>query len=286
MGEHAEDRAAIDVAIVVATLTIAAIGRDAASGQTEMRLIELRADRRIVFVDVEDDGSGPGDFALIDRDRCWMRPRKRAWERSTGTAWSSTRVEGKRLWRCSALLRLEDGQLMLEGLDLEGPGESAFAVLGEPGRTATRARTPNADGYRDRDRDRDASRELRSVRPNASRRVTWGSAAPPKEEVEHREHRRGATGPPDRTAGAAGSGVIHGPLVAPEPERVPMPLEPAECVPDERATPGRRCLVPRAPDRLARLGALGSAGPPSVTSGRELPTTLGAVGADASGLRT
>ena len=132
MGEHAEDRAAIDVAIVVTTLTIAAIGRDAASGQTEMPLVELRADRRIVFVDVEDDGSGPGDFALIRGPLL-----DETQEARVGTVyWNcmvQRRVEGKRLWRCSALLRLEDGQLMLEGLDLEGPGESAFAVLGGTG---------------------------------------------------------------------------------------------------------------------------------------------------------
>ena len=34
------------------------------------------------------------------------------------------------LWRCSYLLELAAGDLMIEGLDPRGPGSSKFAVLG------------------------------------------------------------------------------------------------------------------------------------------------------------
>jgi hypothetical protein len=79
------------------------------------------------------------------------------------------------LWRCSYLLELAAGDLMIEGLDPRGPGSSMFAVLGGTEGYPTAAGDAEPRGHTHADRDVPARGGLRTNLRHRSARSWTGS---------------------------------------------------------------------------------------------------------------
>jgi hypothetical protein len=122
--------------VVLAALAIAVMSTSTASGQTDIHVILRAADQHVALVDVRGDG------VLRQGDRVALR----------GPVLDETETEGvgrthwdcvvqrrisaspdSGLYQCDAILSLEDGTIILEGLDPAGAGASAFAVVGGTG---------------------------------------------------------------------------------------------------------------------------------------------------------
>lgn len=106
-----------------------------ASGQTALHVVFGPQDRITdVFVDVHNDGLRLGDRAsargpLVDE----------AQTERLGTAYLECIVHrriidpDRGLWNCNYVLELEDGDIVLQGLDPRGPGVYEMSVLGGTG---------------------------------------------------------------------------------------------------------------------------------------------------------
>ena len=130
-------RSRIGVAILILILTITggAFMATAASGKQALHVvIGPLDDSSVSIVDVHRDGLRLGDRiaargALLDESQ----------EDRVGTAYLQCLVHRRiidpdqGLWNCNYVLKLDDGNIMLQGLDPRGPGEYEVAVLGGTG---------------------------------------------------------------------------------------------------------------------------------------------------------
>lgn len=99
-----------------------------ASGQTEIHVIATYG--RVTAVDVHEDGElGPGD-PYVARGPALDAT---GTDRVGSVYWDcmiERAIDGDGRGVCDAVLKLEDGEIMLRGLDPEGAGEAPLAVLG------------------------------------------------------------------------------------------------------------------------------------------------------------
>lgn len=121
--------------LATAAVLVATFGATVASSQTEMHLIAGYS--RVTLVDVHEDGTmGPGDF---------IAARGPAFDETGETRLGSVywdcmvqrALDGDGLNVCDTVLKLEDGLIMLRGLDPQGAGEAPFAVTGGTGTYST-----------------------------------------------------------------------------------------------------------------------------------------------------
>ena len=116
------------VVAVVAVMGTATAGNSTAS--TELDLVIQPEGGASSFEDVEHDGPTIGD-SVVARGPLWEGDTQvgRFFLDCTVV---SNKLAGtdKGLWRCTYLLELPDGDLIIEGLDPRGPGSSYFAVTG------------------------------------------------------------------------------------------------------------------------------------------------------------
>jgi hypothetical protein len=119
--------------VVLATLGVALIGATAASGQGQVHVVLPAGSLKTRFLDFRRQGLRLGDRVaahgpLLDESRTTH----------VGTAYIDCLVQrritdGSGLYDCTYVLELQDGQLVLQGLDPRGPGVASFAVLGGTG---------------------------------------------------------------------------------------------------------------------------------------------------------
>lgn len=128
-------RAKIRVALVLAVSTVLAglIGMSAATGQTVLHLVVSGDTQKVREVDQHGDGLRLGDRAAA------RGPLTEADRTQVGMAYADCmvhrRIRGPEagLWTCTYVLDLEDGDLIVKGLDPRGPGTYEMAVLGGTG---------------------------------------------------------------------------------------------------------------------------------------------------------
>ena len=123
----------LPLVLAISTLAAGVIGMSAAAGGTALHVV-MRADtQKGRIIDHYEDGLRLGDRVaargpLTDEDgtevgmgygNCTVE--RRIWDSTTG------------LWNCTYVLELEDGDLILQGLDPRGPGVYEIAVLGGTG---------------------------------------------------------------------------------------------------------------------------------------------------------
>jgi len=121
---------ALMVAFVLG-VTVVVLGADRASGQADVHVLMPAAEGRGSIIDVVGGpGLSIGDGVASRGPLVDTQSREPA-----GSVYFECTVmrrigleEG--LWRCSYLLRLAEGAIVLEGLDPRGMGASTFAVLG------------------------------------------------------------------------------------------------------------------------------------------------------------
>jgi hypothetical protein len=123
------------VGLVVLAVGIGAmVGVTPASGQRSIHVISGPG-ARVNFVDYHDDGLNMGDYLAARGPLLDPADRSRV-------GWTSSQcfvvehVEPARnvgLYQCRYLLKLEDGNILIEGLDPHGPSKTVFAVVGGTG---------------------------------------------------------------------------------------------------------------------------------------------------------
>jgi hypothetical protein len=126
----------IVVALVVLTVTAGVMATTmAANGQGSLHVVLPASTLKFKFVDFGKDGPRLGDRLanhgpLLDETRTTR----------VGKAFSDCLVQRRiednpfrGLFDCEYVLKLQDGNLVLRGLDPHGPGSSGFAVLGGTG---------------------------------------------------------------------------------------------------------------------------------------------------------
>ena len=126
-------RLGIPLVLVTSGLLVGLIGMEAATGQTVLHFVLPADTQRVQTIDAFEDGLRLGDRAaargrLNDSDGT-----------EVGKAYADCTVQrhikdnGTGLWNCTYVLELEDGDLILQGLDPRGPGAYEMAVLGGTG---------------------------------------------------------------------------------------------------------------------------------------------------------
>ena len=124
-------RTAVPLVLVMSTLLAGLIGMRAATGQTVLHLVLPAETQKIRDVD---------GFGLRMGDRLAARgPLNDSGGTKVGTAYAdcavARRILGPEtgLWNCTYVLELDDGDLVIQGLDPRGPGTYEMAVLGGTG---------------------------------------------------------------------------------------------------------------------------------------------------------
>jgi hypothetical protein len=125
-------RLGITVCLVLLAITGGVLMTTSASGQTVVHVVSRPA--RVAFFDVHRDGLRLGDRIasrgpLLDESQT----------NRVGTAYQQCLVHrriidpDRGLWNCNYVLKLADGEIVLQGLDPRGPGVYEMAVLGGTG---------------------------------------------------------------------------------------------------------------------------------------------------------
>ena len=137
-------RAVIPV-LVLGAVTAGLFGATGARGQTAVHVFMPAEGLRTRFIDFRHDGgalrpafAGPFGMALGDRAAARGQLFDAAQTQRMGTAHFECVVQRRitpdsGLYRCTYLLKLDDGDIVLEGLDPAGAGASDFAVVGGTG---------------------------------------------------------------------------------------------------------------------------------------------------------
>jgi hypothetical protein len=124
--------------LLVVPVTVV-IGAATASGQSDIHVVLDGRTATLAFLDLRGDGDQlslgdalAGRVALTDAsgDRVG-----KAYQHCEVVAHIAGPTGG--MYRCSYVLHLEAGNIMLEGLDPHGPGRSLFAVMGGTGSYST-----------------------------------------------------------------------------------------------------------------------------------------------------
>jgi hypothetical protein len=128
-------RAAV-ATFVLALLAAGMIGGEMATAQGDVHVVMLFDSVTERFVDLDDDGR------LELGDRVEARAKlfdPASTDEKVGRAFGTCLVERRitpgvsGLWRCTYLLKLEEGTIILDGLDPAGPGVYELAVTGGTG---------------------------------------------------------------------------------------------------------------------------------------------------------
>lgn len=126
----------LPLVIVLTTLLAGLIGMSGATGQTVLHLVVPADSQKVREFDQYGDGLRLGDRATA------RGPVTDAEGTKVGTSYVDCvvhrRIRGPEagLWNCSYILDLEDGDLILHGLDPRGPGTYEMAVVGGTGQYA------------------------------------------------------------------------------------------------------------------------------------------------------
>lgn len=126
-------RVGVPLVLVMSMLMAAVFGMRAATGQTVLHLVLPADTQKVREINHYGNGLGLGDRAaargrLTDADGA-----------TAGTAYADClvhrRIKGPEtgLWNCTYVLELDDGDVVLQGLDPRGPGTYEMAVLGGTG---------------------------------------------------------------------------------------------------------------------------------------------------------
>lgn len=126
-------RVGVTLVLVASTLLAGLIGMRPAAGQAVLHLVLPASTQTARFIDHHDDGLRLGDRvaargSIMDADGT-----------AVGMAYGDCLVHRRirdavtGLWNCTYLLDLDDGDLILQGLDPRGPGSYEMAVLGGTG---------------------------------------------------------------------------------------------------------------------------------------------------------
>jgi hypothetical protein len=125
----------IVIPLVVLAVTGGVLTTTTASGQSVLHVVSgPQQDIRVAFFDANRDGLRLGDRIasrgpLVDESQTDR----------VGTAYHQCLVHkriidpDRGLWNCNYVLKLADGDIVLQGLDPRGPGEYEMAVLGGTG---------------------------------------------------------------------------------------------------------------------------------------------------------
>lgn len=124
----------VSLSLVISALATAALAAHHAGAQSDVHVVWPSATTKLTFLDFEHDGLRLGDRLasrgpLVDETQ------------TTQVGYAHLECVVMRritdapsgLYRCSYLLKLADGDLIIEGLDPHGPGTYTFAVLGGTG---------------------------------------------------------------------------------------------------------------------------------------------------------
>ena len=124
---------AVPLVLIMSALLAGLIGMRAATGQTVLHLVSPSNSLKARFVDHDGDG-------LRQADRIAAHgPLTDTGGTRMGTAYADCvvsrhiRNEVTGLWNCTYVIDLDDGDLVLRGLDPRGPGVYELAVLGGTG---------------------------------------------------------------------------------------------------------------------------------------------------------
>jgi hypothetical protein len=122
----------VAVGITIAVLAGAWWGAGTASGTTSIHLVYGPGGRN-AFLDQNRPGLYLGD-SLAGRGPLLDPTTNQRVGSSYATCWvARTLIHNRGLYDCTYLLKLEDGTIILHGLDPHGPGSSPFAVTGGSG---------------------------------------------------------------------------------------------------------------------------------------------------------
>jgi hypothetical protein len=130
-------RMAMAVAVALLAVVLGGVVRTATAGPspatTEIAVVVTSDTQATTFLDFFGDGRTQGDRLvsrgpLYDLDDHWVGRVK-----GECVVVSNKLTATTGLWRCSYLLELPDGDLVVEGLDPRGPGEYTMAILGGTG---------------------------------------------------------------------------------------------------------------------------------------------------------
>jgi hypothetical protein len=128
-------RLSIAISLVILAISGGVVMATMARGQTVVHVVfGAQEDTRVAFVDVGRDGLRLGDRIasrgpLLDESQTDR----------VGTAYQQCLVHkriidpNRGLWNCNYVLKLADGEIVLQGLDPRGPGVYEMAVLGGTG---------------------------------------------------------------------------------------------------------------------------------------------------------
>ena len=133
--EEAEMRArtAVPLVLIMSTLLAGVIGMRAATGRTVLHLTLPSDTQKVREIDQFGDGMRLGDRVAA------RGPLTDAEGTEVGTSYADCMVHRQirgpetGLWTCTYVLELDDGDLILKGLDPRGPGTYEMAVLGGTG---------------------------------------------------------------------------------------------------------------------------------------------------------
>jgi hypothetical protein len=126
-------RTTVPLVLVLSTLFAGFIGMRAATGRTVLHLVLPSESMHARFIDQDQDG-----LRLADRAAA-RGPLTDADGTEVGTAYGDCVVDRRikdddtGLWTCSYVLDLEDGDVIVEGLDPRGSGVYEMAILGGTG---------------------------------------------------------------------------------------------------------------------------------------------------------
>ena len=126
-------RIGVPLVLVVSTLLAGVIGVQAASGQTVLHLVLPADTQKARIIDEYENGLRLGDRAAA------RGPLFDSGGTQVGTAYAECVVHRQikdgdtGLWTCTYVLDLDDGDLVVQGLDPRGPGTYEMAVLGGTG---------------------------------------------------------------------------------------------------------------------------------------------------------
>ena len=129
-------RSRLGITMFVVALSIAGgvLMTTSASGKQVLHVVFDLNDRRVSVVDLHRDGLRLGD-RIAARGALWDESQ----EDRVGTGYLQCLVHERILdpdqgvWNCNYVLKLADGEIMLQGMDPRGPGDYEIAVLGGTG---------------------------------------------------------------------------------------------------------------------------------------------------------
>jgi len=136
-------RLATVAAVALVAVAFGGLMRTAAAGSSTVTTTEIVVavpfdTLRDTFLDYEHDGFSQGD-RVVFRAELWDPAETHRMGKAKGecVVVSDRLTATKGLFRCSYLLQLAKGDLVVEGLDPRGPGSSVLAVLGGTGGYST-----------------------------------------------------------------------------------------------------------------------------------------------------